>query len=435
MEEDGPNTPPDSHSRVPAADDLAGWKAVDLRVATRIAGHFANDRRLQSARAVRRYFGEDDLDHFVQAHEARGVVQSYTDWGVLDYRPHSAAQTRAETMLAEGLPEPEVVLLGAMMQAHPTIYRVAGHDSNLGTVDLEDVLLGGEVVLNDLLLSRNVADIAFIACRIFPAGRFHFLGLAGPPLGAGMGTDAVEFLRSQGLEFTRQGLRQNAHLFGRLWSWIEQWEANWKKPNLRNTDGDELLFHIASFSLADPQGTRAALEKRSDIEYDEAEDRYVWWRDASNNPKLGLETVTLGQIELLDEELVLTVNSARRLAAARRWLETLPGVRFRAVTTRRWDEPAADRPADERMSKPEPVEITLEMAKSIQEMMNKNYMQWLDLPLPVLGGKTPRQACRTPEGRERVTTLIRTMPDPMGPAPVTVPRREMLRELGLDAGG
>ena len=226
------------------------------------------------------------------------------------------------------------------------------------------MLLGGDVVLHDLSLSQHVADISFITCRIFPAGRFHFLGLAGPPLGAGMGTDAVEFLRSQGLEFTRQGLRQNAHLFGRLWPWIEQWEADWKKKKLKlcNTDGDDLLFHTASFTVADPRGARAALEKRSDIEYDEEDDQYTWSRDAAKNPKILGETVTLGRIELLEDELVMTVNSARRLAAARRWLEKLPGVRFRAVTTRRWDEPAADRPADERLSKPEPVEVTPEMA-------------------------------------------------------------------------
>jgi hypothetical protein len=123
--------------------------------------------------------------------------------------------------------------------------------------------------------------------------------------------------------------------------------------------------------------------------------------------------VTLGRIELLDDELVLTVNSAARLAAARKWLDKLPGVKFRAVTTRRWDEPAADRPADERVSRPQPVEITPELAKSLQVMMNKKYMQWLDMSLPALRGKTPRQACRTPAGRDNDPDDPR--PDGTGP--------------------
>lgn len=371
MEQPDPAPPPNSNNIVPADDDLAGWKAVDRRLGARIAERLATDRRLQSARAVRRYFGEDDLEGFVHDHEERGVVQAYADWGVLDYRPNSAAQTRAEMMLTEGLPEPEMILLRAMMEAHPTLYRVAGHDPNRGTIDLEDVLLGGQVVLNDLLLSKNIEGIAFIACRVFPAGRFHLVALMGPPLGAAMGTDAVEFLRAQGLECTRDGLRRDAHLFGRLWDWIDQWQANWKRPDVRNTDGDRLVFHTASFSMADAQATRTALEQRGDIDYNEQSDDYVWWRDAADNPKVLGDTVTLGHIQLLDDELVLTVNSARRLAAGRRWLERLPGVRFRAVTKRRLDEPNADRPADERVSKPQPVEITPELAKAIQEMMTK----------------------------------------------------------------
>ncbi|RPJ39670.1 MAG: DUF2384 domain-containing protein [Planctomycetaceae bacterium] len=90
-----------------------------------------------------------------------------------------------------------------------------------------------------------------------------------------------------------------------------------------------------------------------------------------------------------------------------------------------------DRPLDERISPPEPVEMTPEMAAALQDMMDKHYMQWVDMPLPALGGKTPRQACRTEAGHQQVVMLIRTMPDPMGPAPIRIPREAMLRELGL----
>jgi hypothetical protein len=170
---------------------------------------------------------------------------------------------------------------------------------------------------------------------------------------------------------------------------------------------------------------------REDIDYDAAENEYSWIREAKDNPKVPGEILRLGRIEFVGDELVLTVNSAKRLAMAREWLEKLPGVAFRNVTTRRLNELAEDRPLDERISKPQPVEMTPELTASVQEMLNKQYMAWLDTPLPVLGGKTPRQACRTPDGRRQVTMLIRTAPDPMGPAPVRVPRQAMLRELGL----
>ena len=86
---------------------------------------------------------------------------------------------------------------------------------------------------------------------------------------------------------------------------------------------------------------------------------------------------------------------------------------------------------DERISQSQPIKITPELAASLQNMIDKQYMEWIDTALPVLGGKTPRQACRTDAGRQQVTMLIRTMPDPIGQASVQVPRQAILRELGL----
>jgi hypothetical protein len=170
--------------------------------------------------------------------------------------------------------------------------------------------------------------------------------------------------------------------------------------------------------------------QREDIDYDDQEDEFVWSKDNTGNKAVG-ETITLGRIEIIGDELVLTTNSAKRLMGGRQWLEKLPGVAFNDVQTRRWNEAERDLPLDERISGPEPVEMTPELADSLQEMMNKHYMGWLDTPIPALSNKTPRQAVKTMAGRQEVTMLIRTMADPIGPVPIQVPRKAMLEELGL----
>jgi len=416
---------------VPAPDDLKGWKEADRRFYGRLIEQLRSNRGLSSTRAVTRYFNDDDLDSYVQEHGRQGVLGAYMAWAILDYRPKKSSTTHAEKMLDEGLAELEANLLRARMEACPTLYRVAGHDAKAGTIDLEDVLLGGSVTAHDRMMSENIEDAIFFAARAFPAGRFHFVELAGPPLGAGMGQEAVGFLQKCGMEFTREGLRQNAHMFGWLWQWIEEWEATRKPRRLGNTDGEELLWHTASFSMANPDATRRALMKRPDIEWDEQADELVWSKPTEPGRGMMGETVTLGRIEFVGDELVVTVNSAERFARARKWLERLPGVAFKSVRTRRWDEAEKDRPLDERISPPAPVEMTPELNDALQEMMNKHYMAWVDMSLPALGGKTPRQACRSETGRQQVLTLIRTMPDPMGPAPIRIPREAMLRELGL----
>jgi hypothetical protein len=417
---------------VPAPEDLKGWKEADRRLYGRLMQQFESDRRLQSSHAVKRYFDDDDLDYYVQEHEKQGVLGAYMAWAILDYRPNKTSQTQAEKMLEEGLPEAEAILLRARMDSCPTLFRVAGHDPKAGTIDLEDVLLGGSVTAHDRMMSENIEDGIFFAARAFRAGSFHFVELAGPPLGPMMGQEAVEFLRKCGMEFTPEGLRKDAHRFGWLWQWIDDWEASRKPMELRNTDGEKLLWHTASFSVANPDETRKAMMKRPDIEWDEEADELVWNKPTEPGRGMMGETVTLGRIEFVGDEFVLTVNSAERLARARKWLEKLPGAAFKSVRTRHWDEAEKDRPLDERISPAAPVEMTPELNAAVQEMMNKHYMAWVDMSLPALGGKTPRQACRSEAGRQQVLTLIRTMPDPMGPGSVRVPREAMMRELGLN---
>jgi hypothetical protein len=421
----------DENVEMPALDDLKGWKQADERLYRRFMRQFQSEQKLHSSRAIKRYFNDDDLDYYVEEHEQQGVIGAYMAWSILDYRPRKGSQTQADKMLGKGLPEPEVRLLLARMDTHPTLYRVAKHNAKAGTVELEDVLLGGKVTVQDQMMSENIQDNVFLAARAFPAGSFHFIEMAGPPLGPGMGMDAIDFLRDGKVKFTPEGLRRDAHKLGWLWQWMDEWQANWQPPRMCNTDGDELLWHTASFSVADPVLTRQKLIGREDIECGEDSDELVWSRDASGNNLVVGETVTLGRIEFVGDELVLTVNSAKRFRAGRRWLEKLPGVAFNSVQTRRWDEAEKDRPLDERISPPEPVEMTPELVSSIQERMNEYYMGWLDTPLPALGGKTPRQACRTEAGRQEVAMLIRTMPDPVGPTSVRAPREAMLRELGL----
>ncbi len=422
---------------VPPPDDLAGWKEVDRELAGRFADYLEK-KLIGSARAAKRYFDDADIEYFFEKHQQRLVIPAYAAWGVLHYRATqkggAAGQTHAERLLVQGLPEAEAMLLRARLESYPSLYRVARHDPKAGTIDLEDVLLGGTVTVYDRVMSENIEDNLFLPARVFAAGRFHFLDPAGPPLGMGMGTEAVEFLQKAGLELTPEGLRRDAHLFGWLWDWSDQWASRWKSMRLTNMDGDELLWHTASFSLADLVETRRALLARPDIDHEEG-DEFVWIGKNGRAAKTIGGPVNLGRIELVGEELVLTTNSARRFARGRQWLEKLPGVVFRNVTTRPWNEAEKDRPLDERIAGEggtESVEITPDLAAAIQGMMDKQFMGWLDTALPVLHGQTPRQACQTPAGRQQVTMLIRTMPDPMGPAPVHVPRQAMLRALGLE---
>ena len=414
---------------LPAPDDLAAWKAVDKELSELFADYLDKDA-LWSSRPATQYFGDPDVEYYFEEHRERAVVAAYTSWGVLHYRPAKTSKTYAEKLLAKGPPDALAILLRALLDSYPSLYRVTRHDPHAGTVELEDILLTGTVVVHDRMMSENITDGLFLAARVFPAGNFHFLEPAGPPLGTGMGLEAVEFLQNVDVEFTPEGLRRAAHKFGWLWDWSDEWMNLNKSIRLANMDGDEMLWHTASFTLTNMAETRRALLARPDIE-PEDDDAFTWLQKRGRAAKTMGGPVDLGHIEFVGDELVLTVNSAQRFAKARRWLEKLPGVTFQNVATRQWNEAEKDQPLDERISPPEPVEITPDLAQALHEMLHKQYLAWLDTSLPVLQGQTPRQACRTPAGRQKVALLIRTMPDPVGPIPLQVPRQELLQALGL----
>ena len=49
---------------------------------------------------------------------------------------------------------------------------------------------------------------------------------------------------------------------------------------------------------------------------------------------------------------------------------------------------------------------TPELQALSDEMMRRHWEAWLDERVPALGNKTPRQAARTPKGRERLMALL-----------------------------
>ncbi len=435
---------------LPAPDDLAGWKAVERALGERLSERICSIN-LDKTALLRQYFGTKRASELVERYADVSVMHAFIEWLVHDHRPvfrlkpkgrnkkgrrkqskrTRLGKTLAEKLLNDGLPAAEETALRASCRAHPSLWRITQVDQGT-SVDAEDVLLGGQCRIHDVSLSECVEVGFCLAGRVFEAGQFHFFCPAGPVLPAPLVRDAADHLESLGVEFTREGLIRGAGEFGRLWKWYDRRLEEGFAPELRNTDGDELLFQTASFAISDEEAVRRVLDEREDIDYDEQNGQYIWLREQEDNAVVPGEVLSLGRLELLDDELVLQVNSAQRLRAARRWIEAIPNVECLGVTTRQLE--ASDIPMDDRMGPQEPAEVTPDMAFQLEQYLHRHYISWLDRPLQALDGKTPREACDTQAGRRKVAMLIRTIPAPEGNAgvQVEVPRREMFRQLGLE---
>ncbi|MFW6161695.1 MAG: MbcA/ParS/Xre antitoxin family protein [Planctomycetota bacterium] len=419
---------------VPAPNDLDGWKACDRRLYGRARACLVRQGNIPD-RAVRRYFGDVELaDDLLDDSDDLFPAICFYEWLWLDHKPADGSWAVAEKLLAEDLPRAQRLLLEARLKATPSIFRVQSIERGV-SLDLVDVLFGGEVTLHDEALSQSAAvDLSF-AARVFPAGDFHFIAPLGPPLSGFEVDEAIEWLEECGMELTPEGVKAKTHLFGRLWDWVEAGRAEQGPPHVTNMDGDELHFHTATYRVEDEAAARSAIAARDDIEWDEEDDRYVWERRQGGEPGAVIgDSLTLGSLRFVGDELLVEVNSDERLEKARAWLDPIPGIRFQGVRSRTVEDLRREAFSDDEPVREE-VPMTPELAARLQEMMREHYMQWLDMPVPALGGKTPREMCSTEEGKQRVARMIRTIPRPMGPAgaAMDVPRQEMLEALGLDA--
>ena len=55
-----------------------------------------------------------------------------------------------------------------------------------------------------------------------------------------------------------------------------------------------------------------------------------------------------------------------------------------------------------------PLELP-EATELLRAYKERHYADWIDQPLPVLRGQTPREAVRTKTGRERVDVLLKEL--------------------------
>jgi hypothetical protein len=224
---------------IPAADDFDGWRGA-LDDVLRQGLEWLSGAGWDIPRLAARYFGSAARrDTLFSSEEEPYARIPFLEWVWLDHGPGSGGRSIAEEKLEEPLPTVVRVVLEALVSATTSLYRVVSVQRGESLV-LEDLLRGGKVTVHDRGASRGAEVGTGFACRVITLGDFSFMSTPGRVLGPMMLGIAQGFLDSEGLRTTPKGLRDGAHLFGRLWAWSEEYMANVK---LANTDGELVVLH------------------------------------------------------------------------------------------------------------------------------------------------------------------------------------------------
>lgn len=203
-------------------------------------------------------------------------------------------------------------------------------------------------------------------------------------------------------------------------------------PKVQNTEGDPLEFvtmHFPLVSKAKLPAVRAALDalpslrKESDIFWN-------WLETGKQTPKTvrkipGAQTfattmddgaIVLGNVELGDKAVSLSVNSEARSARGQALLEAaLAGlVRAPLVERQTVEQMISASPRRASQTVDEPPLPPDELKRVVHQGLTDYYVRTLDEPIPALGNRSPRQAAKTAKGREKVVAWLKSLESASG---------------------
>ena len=196
-------------------------------------------------------------------------------------------------------------------------------------------------------------------------------------------------------------------------------------PEVRNAEGDELVFYTVHYPFADgaADDIRLALSRCPEFRQENATFRN-WIGPLRSAKSFGSQkqprksqtftttlddgSLVLGTVELKDKALILSVNSQSRAERGRALLsEALHGLLAQPLVeiqtleqcmATRDSAPAAklNLSEDERRA-------------IIHEGLDQHYQDLLDQPIPALGNKSPRASVKTSRGRDKVVDWLKTL--------------------------
>ncbi len=196
-------------------------------------------------------------------------------------------------------------------------------------------------------------------------------------------------------------------------------------PRLSNTDGHPLQFHKMDYEIDSADEAFERLwdlcttcgydELRADAEKDregQVTQAEILWDRQGHKHNRGLQNTLLGTLRIRDRRMTVEVNSAERARAIQEEIESRlgPAARLRADAiqstaamleqARQGLQPGkTSRDQEELMQNPE-------VRKQVADMLAGHWEGWVHEKLPALGGLTPEEAVKTPEGREAVEALL-----------------------------
>ena len=183
--------------------------------------------------------------------------------------------------------------------------------------------------------------------------------------------------------------------------WAEEVGTPSPMPPVCTPEGDELRFCTARFTVRNTDGLVLILDMATDL-VRSAPDELEWtWIEPS-----GSEDRSLARIKLGEAGLVVEALSAERMTMSKTYLAKIAEGHLTHIETTEEDQAELMRKLPQPTQRADAVPPEVDRGLVLQ-IMDEHYHDWLDEPVPALGGWTPRRAVREPKMRARVGELLK----------------------------
>jgi hypothetical protein len=332
---------------------------------------------------------------------------------------------------AAKLSEMEKLLLEQAMSQPVSFYEVLRCEPGEGMM-IRDVLTGGEIDVIERSASQVLRQGDITYAQVWNLPTLKILGCCAPiRIPPSRKADVIGLRKKLRKRIAKQHRDLTADDLIRYGNdlrevYLDIRDGLHTPPRFSNTDGDPLVFHTLTYRIESAEQALEALAplavgRSKDDLLSEAEfDRdgrlqrvNFDWLKKGNRKIPSWDNTILGSIKISRDSLIGEVNSEKRAVRLRAEIEKRLGPSAvhqstRAQTTEQLLKDAPRRTSRAKFDDEDLQDMLREpeVRKRVQESLQKQAEAWVDQEVPLLGGRTPRQAVQDPDGREIVEALL-----------------------------
>lgn len=335
------------------------------------------------------------------------TFEKFFDWFLYDFKLLDTKERLIEKYYSEEAKNLEKLQKGMIkdwLQSTYSFFEVehvrAGEECTI-----RDIITNKQYVVKDTASSRQIKTSDIIGARPINCGDNTYFSAVISVYPAAFKTLILDFFKGQFKEYKKSsGKEKTKNDYLKDWGYqIGQFlEDVAKHPKYITPEGDEFVLAQANYRLKNREKTFSKLGKIKSLKEisGSSDDLRVFSWD-----KRGKNTIT-GTIEIESDNLRIECYSLDMLSKAKARIEKELGGLIEHLEDSKKE--LAGLINKEKGDSPSPKRYPLgtKNRKELDSALDEHYEAWIDQPLDILDGRSPREAMLSKQGRDKVSAVL-----------------------------